>query len=248
MYQHTQAHSEQFVQRTANESNATQPTTRGVVKKIFSAEGFGFIETEISGDIFFHKTQSPEFKTLAVGDHVTLDTVMTKKGQAAKNVSICKPEFYSKMVEGLLFTKNNHPKRGKIIAKQTVTSGWFSSPQDGRDKLKNIAAEFGCNAVLSLECKREVFPKDYNYYGTYHNFTADIAIVVEDLIVPSDKEKAVWTKYEAELAIDNAKEKFDTYASVQAEKSKKVSPNSNLLGLIIVIPLLLGFIGMLSQL
>jgi cold shock CspA family protein len=243
MYQHTQAHSEQFVQRTANES-----TTRGVVKKILSAEGFGFIETEKSGDIFFHKSQNPLFKTLKVGDHVSLTKVMTNKGQAANNVTISKPEFYSTMVDGLLFTKNTHPKRGKIIAKQTVTSGWFSSPQDGRDKLKSIAAEFGCNAVFSLECKREVFPKDYNYYGTYHNFTADIAIVVDDQIVPSDKEKALWTKYEAELAIDNAKEKFDTYASVQSEKSKKVSPNSNLLGMIIVIPLVLGFIGMLSQL
>ncbi|HAQ48938.1 MAG TPA: hypothetical protein DCR37_07820 [Glaciecola sp.] len=245
MYHHTQAHSEQFV--TAFESNATQPKTRGVVKKILSAEGFGFIETENSGEIFFHKSQSPQFSRLKVGEHVTLDKVMTKKGQAANNIRISKPEFCSTMLEGLLFTKNSHPKRGKIIAKQTVTSGWFASPQSGRDKLKSIATEFGCNAILSLECKREVFPKAYNYYGTYHNFTAEIAIVVEDQIVPSNKEKSVWTKYEAELAIDNAKEKFDRYASVQAEKSTQ-NPNNNLMiGIISVLPVVLVIIGMMSQ-
>lgn len=60
----------------------------GTVKWFSEQRGYGFIQQDDGGDIFFHYTSidMPGFKALAEGDRVTFDIGQGRKGPAAQNV------------------------------------------------------------------------------------------------------------------------------------------------------------------
>ena len=60
----------------------------GTVKWFSAQKGYGFIEQDDGGDIFFHHSaiDMPGFKSLAEGDRVSFDVGEGRKGPAAKNV------------------------------------------------------------------------------------------------------------------------------------------------------------------
>lgn len=63
--------------------------TEGKVKWYNEAKGFGFIETEDSGDIFVHRTSldSP-YAELSPGDSVSFKITNGDKGYVAKQVKV----------------------------------------------------------------------------------------------------------------------------------------------------------------
>lgn len=67
--------------------------TTGTVKWFNESKGFGFITPEGGGkDVFVHFSaiQTPGFKTLSEGQHVTFDTISGRKGQEATNLRLAK--------------------------------------------------------------------------------------------------------------------------------------------------------------
>lgn len=160
---------------------------RGFIKKILQAEGYGFIETENNNlSVFFHKTASNTFESLQVGELVEFSIVDTPKGKAAKDVTKLKSSFIRKLAKGFTFTKRSNPDYGNVIYRKTVKTNWFCSPVKARDSLRDIAHEAGCNAVFNMTCKRKVIAKGYNYFGTVHEYKAEIAIVVNDVATYGD--------------------------------------------------------------
>lgn len=61
----------------------------GTVKWFSAQKGYGFIEQDDGGDIFFHHSDidMPGFKSLAEGDRVSFEIGEGTKGPAAKNVT-----------------------------------------------------------------------------------------------------------------------------------------------------------------
>lgn len=62
---------------------------QGKVKWFNAAKGYGFIESEESGDVFVHFSaiQSDGFKTLEEGEDVEFEVVEGERGKQAANVS-----------------------------------------------------------------------------------------------------------------------------------------------------------------
>jgi cold shock CspA family protein len=61
---------------------------QGVIKKLVSDKGFGFIEGEGRGDFFFHCSEvtGGSFETLSVGQRVEYEIGEGPKGPRAQNV------------------------------------------------------------------------------------------------------------------------------------------------------------------
>ena len=60
----------------------------GTVKWFNDSKGFGFIEQEGGGDVFFHHSaiQADGFKSLKEGQSVTMEVTQGQKGAQAENV------------------------------------------------------------------------------------------------------------------------------------------------------------------
>jgi cold shock CspA family protein len=65
----------------------------GVVSKLHSDEGFGFIESFGGREIYFHKNSALDgFENLAIGDEVRFEEEMGEKGPQASSVKILRKE------------------------------------------------------------------------------------------------------------------------------------------------------------
>lgn len=89
-----------------------------------------------------------------------------------------------------IFTKSPTPHVGKVVMQKHIVSGQFSSPEQARAHIKALAQQAGCNAVLGLTCHRETVQLAPNYYNTFHRFSANIGVLVEDVsIFEQEKEQ-----------------------------------------------------------
>jgi len=59
----------------------------GIVKRIVSEKGFGFIEAN-GADYFFHRSACADFNQLSTGDRVTFVAVKGQKGPRAESVQL----------------------------------------------------------------------------------------------------------------------------------------------------------------
>lgn len=206
----------------------------GSIKKVLSEEGFGFIETK-EGDVFFHKSEYPGFTTAKKGELVRFAVTDTPKGKAACNVTT-QSSIITRLADSFTFTRAGEPKHGKVIRRERVESQWYTDPNKAREKIKEIAKQAGCNAVLNLECKKTTIQKHYNYFGSIHNYTADICLVVEDVIVDADKANAL--QLAADVEINNVNEQIE---KVMNDGEDEVTGISS--GLLLTILSVAGFIA-----
>jgi len=63
---------------------------QGIIKKLNTEKGFGFISSEGGKDIFFHANDCTEsnFADMQEGDTVTFETADSEKGPKAVNVML----------------------------------------------------------------------------------------------------------------------------------------------------------------
>jgi cold shock CspA family protein len=162
---------------------------QGQIKKILTAEGYGFIETKENMSVFLHKSQSIDFNALQVGSVVEFEVSDTPKGKSALYVREVKVSKITRVKEGMFFSRGAQPKQTKIVTFETVTTSMFRDPNLAKAKLENMAMAAGCNAILNMQCKRQEVRLARNYYGTVHTYTADIAIITEQVTV-NEREKS----------------------------------------------------------
>ena len=66
------------------------PSVRGVIKRIVSDKGFGFVQASDSTEYFFHQSacQDAPFDSLHEGQSVTFDKGQGPKGPRAENIRV----------------------------------------------------------------------------------------------------------------------------------------------------------------
>jgi cold shock CspA family protein/ribosome-associated translation inhibitor RaiA len=75
--------------RDRREPRAPQPSLRGVVRRLFPDEGYGFVRTDDGKDVYFHRNAvhgGLSFTKLEEGQHVVLDVEPGKKGPQARTI------------------------------------------------------------------------------------------------------------------------------------------------------------------
>lgn len=223
---------------------ATQ-TLNGQVIKVKSAEGFGFIcSKNLGSNVFFHRSDCTAFADITQGDNVTFCAKDTPKGKAAVNVIVVKLPTVNRLVSEFIFTRHTKPKRGRVIHSETVQTPWFCDPNKGKAYLERMAKSAGCNAVLNMQCKREVKQKDVNFFGMMHKYCGEISMVVEDVSVSSEIErKSMQSEAFSEMSCSKALAKEAGIKRQEAEVRNRNNGNGG--GLILAF---IGFVGFLALL
>jgi CspA family cold shock protein len=64
--------------------------SKGTIKRLITDRGYGFIQTEEKGDIFFHFTdlQGVSFNSLTEGQQVEFEIMTTSRGPKAVSVRL----------------------------------------------------------------------------------------------------------------------------------------------------------------
>ena len=163
---------------------------QGQIKKILMNEGFGFIETKERLSVFFHKSQSIDFNSLKIGSVVEFKVSDTPKGKSALYVREVRVSKMTRVKDGMFFSRGAQPIQTKIVTTETVTTSMFRDPNLAKAQLEKMAVDAGCNAILNMKCKREEVRLGRNYYGTAHTYTADIAIITEQVMV-NERESSI---------------------------------------------------------
>lgn len=81
---------EEYVRRQRGDVKHHEPASHGRVSKIFSDEGYGFINTPDGGEVYFHANSvlGGKFNDLAVGTDVSFAEELGDKGPQASTVRI----------------------------------------------------------------------------------------------------------------------------------------------------------------
>jgi cold shock CspA family protein len=190
---------------------------QGQIKKILVNEGFGFIETKVGMSVFFHKSQSMDFNSLKNGTVVEFEVKETQKGKSALYVRKVEVAKITQAKKGMLFSRGGNPKQTQIVRSDSVTTSMFRNPNLAKDELESIAKNAGCNAVLNMDCKRETLLLARNYYGTVHTYTADIAILSEEVTINPNEQNALQFEAFSELT---RRENLAEAAKQKREESK----------------------------
>jgi|SRR5690554_2807157 len=152
----------------------------GKVVSYLASKKYGFISGNDGESYFFHfshlRNQLDE-KKLIKGVVVKFDPVPSPKGLAAQSISV--PEVYFQTTPvNFLMSKHKNPRVGQVEARYTISTRFFDDPKEGREHIKQLAIEIGCNAVLNLSFEKDTFSSG-NYRYTVHAFTGDLALVTE---------------------------------------------------------------------
>jgi flagellin-like protein len=196
---------------------------QGQIKKILINEGFGFIETKDGMSVFFHKSQTMDFNSLKNGTVVDFEVKDTPRGKSALNVSEVEVAKIIQAKKGMLFSRGGNPKQTQIVRSDSVTTSMFRNPNLAKDELEEMAKEAGCNALLNIVCNRETLPLARNYYGTVHTYTADIAIISEEITVNKNEKNTLQFEAFAELT---RRENLAEAAKQKREESKNKGDSS----------------------
>ena len=64
--------------------------SKGTIRRLITARGYGFIKTEEGEDLFFHRNdlQGVAYESLTEGQEVEFEVTDTAKGQNAANVRL----------------------------------------------------------------------------------------------------------------------------------------------------------------
>lgn len=93
------------------------------------ADGVGFIKTQSSDDVFFHKSEYTGFSDQSIAEHVVFAIANTLKGKAVKNVVGQKISTIERLATRFVFTRAAQLKNGKVINRTPLQTAWFSDTQ-----------------------------------------------------------------------------------------------------------------------
>lgn len=160
---------------------------KGKIKSYNSDKRYGFISGQEGGHYFFHVDDLSNKETPAVGAMVEFEPVATPKGNRAKSVVLIK-QLTALVPVDVFTTKNELPKRGKVVASYECQSPYFEDRDEGRNFLLSKLLEASGNALLKLKWERATF-SDGNYKYSKFAWFADMAIVAEEKPCFNQKEK-----------------------------------------------------------
>ena len=202
---------------------------KGKLTSYLDVKKFGFIKGEDNEDYFFHFNDlinKGDVVKLKKGANVKFDPIPTKKGLAAKKVTVSdKIKFKKKLVSGLIKNKNYQPNHGCVEVRKTITTSFFKNIDDAKNNLESIARKTNANAILNIKYESKTFNSG-NYRYTQHAYTADLAIVSELEQCGSDGKNDNCNK-ELNDRINSFKGKFEQEKEIEAKKrhdQEKISP------------------------
>jgi cold shock CspA family protein len=219
---------------------------KGKVISYISSKKYGFVTGDDDKSYFLHFSslldKANESK-LIKGVIVEFDPTPTPKGMSAKKVHV--PNVYfKKQLSDFIMTKNSQPKLGCLQQLHSISTRFFKDPNEGREHIKQLAIESGCNAIINLGFEKKTFA-DGNYQYTVHAFTGDFALVTDD--IPCDNEQASRSSnVELQFLISKFDEKFKEIKDLESEARRKQLETSYT-GIYIVIGIIfIIFIAMAS--
>jgi cold shock CspA family protein len=155
---------------------------RGKVVSYISQKKYGFITGEDDESYFLHSSSlldKANEKKLLKGVIVEFDPTPTPKGMSAKKVHVPNVYFKKSLVD-FFITKSSQPKFGCVEKSHSIETQFFKDPNEGREHIKKLAKETGCNSILNLSFEKNTFSSG-NYQYTVHAFNGDFALVTESI-------------------------------------------------------------------
>lgn len=194
---------------------------KGKVVSYISAKKYGFI-TGDDGESYFLHYSSLLNKTnedkLVKGVIVEFDPTPTPKGMSAKKVKI--PEVYfKKELAEFFITRQSQPKYGTVEKSHSLSTRFFADPNKGREHIKQLAINSGCNAILNLSFEKSTFSTG-NYSYTVHSFKGDFSLVAER--IPCENKKIELDSYnELQDKVSKFDDKFKEVKEMEDEARNK---------------------------
>ncbi|MDB2386414.1 cold shock domain-containing protein [Shewanella sp.] len=194
---------------------------RGKVVSYISTKKYGFISGEDGESYFLHFSSlldKANEKKLLKDVVVEFDPTPTPKGMSAKKVHVPNVYFKKNPID-FFMTKNSQPKYGVVEKYHSIETQFFKDPKEGREHIKKLAIESGCNAILNLNFEKNTFSSG-NYRYTVHAFKGDLALVTES--TPCDNERvSMDSNDELQLLISNFDHKFKRVQEMESEARRK---------------------------
>jgi cold shock CspA family protein len=189
---------------------------KGKVVSYISTKKYGFITGDDGESYFLHFSslldKANEDK-LVKGVIVEFDPIPTPKGLTAKKVNVPEVYFKKRLID-FFITKKSQPKYGSVEKLYSISTRFFRDPNEGREHIKQLAIESGCNAIINFGFEKNTFSSG-NYQYTVHAFKGDFALVSGEL--PCENKQ---------LELDSYKE-FHSYASQFSDKFKTIQEREN---------------------
>ena len=116
-------------------------------------------------------------------------------------------------------SKYPNPKHGHVEKRLPLSTQFFEEPDEGREHIKKLAVEAGCNAILNLKYEKDTFSSG-NYQYSVHAFKGDFAIVTQRIPCDIKEEAAESVKLIKEL-IEAFTSQFQAVCEQESEKRRK---------------------------
>lgn len=161
---------------------------KGKVVSFVASKKFGFIKGEDGESYFLHvsklkdKTQENKLIKDAI---VSFDPMPTPKGLSATKVKLLSAYTGERLVP--FFTAKGEPKHGKVAYRIKVNTCFTKEKDRAFLRLKTLAEQAGCNAVINISTEKRTFSAG-NYFYSVFAHQAEFAVVAEEYICDSEEE------------------------------------------------------------
>lgn len=218
---------------------------KGKLVSYISNKKYGFINGDDGESYFLHfsslNEKSDESK-LIKGVVVEFDPTPTPKGLAATKVNVPEVYFKKKLVD-FFITKNRKPQHGNVERIHSINTRFFKDPNEGRNHIKQLAIEAGCNSILNISFEKSTFSSG-NYKYTVHAFKGDFALVSEN--IPCNLKAHESKSHEQlEFQAEQFTQKFKVVQSRESEaRAKQLEKNYVALYIILGVVLLMFILAL----
>jgi len=200
---------------------------KGKVVSYISTKKYGFIIGDDGESYFLHFSSlldKANENKLVKGVIVEFDPIPTPKGMSAKKVNVPEVHFRKHLID-FFITKRSQPKYGSIEKSHSINTRFFKDPNEGREYIKQLAIQSGCNAILNFGFEKNTFSSG-NYQYTVHAFKGDFSLVSGESPC-DDKQLELDSHKEFEFLMSNFDRKFKTIYEIENEVRMKQLETSN---------------------